>query len=146
MIKLTAEAGTELQSIMRDGLLRPRDVLEHARDESSALHPFFTWDDSAAAELRRLDEARRVIVSVRVHVQARPDSPPVQVRAFVSLAKDRIVGRGYRETEVVLSDYDQRAELLRTALQELGALQRKYAVLSELAQVFAAVAQVSKTG
>jgi len=146
MIKLPAEAVAELQTIMRDGLLRPRDVLDRARDESSALHPFFTWDNSEAAELRRLDEARRVIVSVRVHVQTRPDTPPVQVRAFVSLARDRVAGRGYRETEVALADYDQRAELLRTALQELGALQRKYAVLSELAQVFAAVEQVSKAG
>jgi hypothetical protein len=50
---------------------------------------------------------------------------------------------------MVMSNPSQRGQLLRTALQELNALRRKYSHLSELAQVFDAMAGVDpqkKTG
>lgn len=125
------------------GTLRPRDVLDRARDPDNVLHPLFTWDDTTAAELRRLDEARGVIMRVRVWVQPRPDKPAVQVRAFTSLATDRVSGLGYRPIEAVITDPVQRVALLRTALAELHSLQRRYAILVELADVFAAVERVT---
>ena len=45
------------------GCITVADVIEDARDESSPLHRELTWDDSRAAQLRREDEARHLIVS-----------------------------------------------------------------------------------
>lgn len=123
--------------------LTPEIVLEKAQDPKSALHAHFTWDDVEAASLRRLDEARSLIMRVRVRINARPDTPPIKVRAFVSLEEDRIAGGGYRPIVNVLDDPELRAQLLRTAIAELQALQKRYSNLQELAQVFAEVSSVA---
>jgi len=149
MRRVSDAAVQELNELAEaSGLLTPGAVLERASDARSALHPLFTWDNNKAAHLRRLDEARAVIMTVRVRLELQPDKPLINVRAFVSLGEDRVAGGGYRPITVVLANPSQRAQLLRTALQELGALQKKYAQLSELTQVFAALddVQVAKAG
>lgn len=50
------------------GRLSPADVVETARDPSSPLHHCFDWDDTSAAESWRIEQARRLIRSVRVVV------------------------------------------------------------------------------
>lgn len=146
-MKRISDAGVaELNALAQAGALTPANVLAHAVDKNSALHELFTWDTKKAAHLQRLTEARTVITTVRVQIEVQPDRPLVSVRAFVSLASDRLAGGGYRDVTVVMRDPDQRAQLLRTAIQELGALQKKYATLSELAQVFAAMDEVAKAG
>lgn len=139
MKRLSPDAVIELRALASQGTLTPANVVQAAAWPTSALHPYFTWDDTEAATLRRLDEARSAIASVRVQLLTQPEQPPIDVRAFVSLASDRVAGNGYREIEVVLADPDQRAQLLRTALRELHSLQRKYGKLSELAKVFASL-------
>jgi hypothetical protein len=52
----------------RSGKLTPLQVLEAARPEESPLHDFFEWDDSAAAEAYRIDQARELIRRVRIEV------------------------------------------------------------------------------
>jgi len=149
---ITAEAVRELHELeANNGTLTPQAVVQRAKNKASALHDLFSWDDKEAARLRRLDEARTIIMSVRVQLETRPDQPPVRVRAFVSLADDRLTGGGYRSIQVVMSNPTQRAQLLRTAIQEFGALKKKYESLSELAQVYEAlelisVGDLAKTG
>ena len=127
----------------RNGVLTPEAVLLQAQNPASALHRRFTWDDAEAAKLRRLDEARNLIMRVKVRIQPRPDQPPITVRAFVSLSEDRVQGGGYRHIETVLSDAAMRADLLQTAIAELQALQQRYKHLSELAKVFGALESVA---
>lgn len=143
MKRLSEAAVEELHTLVHDGLLTPAAVLTRAADNGSALHHLFTWDDTKAAQLRRLDEARGVIMAVRVHMITQPNTPPVRVRAFVSLADDRVTGAGYREIFTVLANSSQREQLLSTALQELTSLQKKYGHLSELANVFEAVGRLA---
>src|SRR5262245_27290044 len=50
------------------GFLTPRAVVEAARPEGSTLHPYFLWDDQAAAEEYRLAQARHLVRSVTVRV------------------------------------------------------------------------------
>jgi len=50
------------------GYLTPRAVVDAARPEESRLHPFFLWDDAAAAEEYRLAQARHLVRSVTVRV------------------------------------------------------------------------------
>ena len=94
-----------------EGLLAPRDVVEFARNTKTALHKEFEWDDSVAADIHRLDTARRVI---RLQVSV-IESVPKPVRAWVSLPRDRHGredGGGYRDMIDVMSHEDLREELL----------------------------------
>jgi len=113
------------------GFLTPEAVVSAAKDEDSPLHSYFTWDDTEAAHRWRLEQARKLIrLSVTIVKQ---DTQPV--RAYVSLLNDR--GKnGYRATIDVLNDEDLRDQLLQCALRELAAFRHKYAVLSELAELF----------
>ena len=133
----------ELDQLADDngGVLRPQTVVEHARDETTALHNCFEWDDSVAAEEYRLEQARRIIRAQITHVGS--EKKLIKTRVFHSLPSDR--GReSYRRTVDILSDADRRAEMLRRALIELSQLRKRYSELSELVEVFAAVEAIEK--
>lgn len=121
----------------RDGTLRPPVIVEEARPKRSPLHKYFEWEDGRAAELYRLDQARRMIQRYEIVLV---ESCPNPVRAFVSFAEDRKTGgAGYRQMARVMRDPEQRAGLLEQALAELRRLRARYGHLQELAQVFAAM-------
>ena len=92
---------SELERLFLEGLLRPADVVEAARDPESPLHSHFEWDDTEAAEKWREEQARQLIRNVRIEVGT---SSPVLVRAFVSLPVDRQNGAGYRRFEDVIDN------------------------------------------
>ena len=52
-----------------DGVLLPEHVVKDARRKTSPLHDLFEWNDTAAAQKYRLQQARRVITSVRVDIK-----------------------------------------------------------------------------
>jgi hypothetical protein len=55
-------AGAELDAIhKRYGEVTPKLVLERAISEDNPLHVGFEWDDAKAANLHRIDTARRII-------------------------------------------------------------------------------------
>ena len=116
-------------------------VLDDARNEDSPLHSYFEWDDSKAAERFRLNQARALIMHAKVCMVA--GEKKFNVRAFVSLGADRIDGGGYRPIGDVMSDAERRAELLRTALSELGNFKKRYETLGELSGVWHAIDEVS---
>ena len=70
-----------LSELEREGRLLPADVVDDARDADSPLHSHFEWDDSIAAEHYRLDQARNLIRSIKIHVTVR--EMPVSVVAYV---------------------------------------------------------------
>jgi hypothetical protein len=125
------------------GVLLPQDVVNAARPATSPLHQFFEWNNGRAAEKWRLHEARNLI---RVVVDVlEVNGVMTNVRAFYSLMPDRSAeGGGYRITVDILAKPEQREQLLSDALDELTVFQDKYAMLSELAQVFAAADRVRK--
>jgi hypothetical protein len=51
--------------LKNNGLLVPQNVVFAARDEASPLHGEFDWNDETAAEAHRLEQAKRLIRSVR---------------------------------------------------------------------------------
>lgn len=91
------------------GVLKVEDVLAEAKDENSILHKHFEWDDSAAAEQYRKQQARALIQRCRITLV---DTKPVEIRAFVSLPTDRENGGGYRLTTEVVNDVNLKAELM----------------------------------
>lgn len=134
----------ELEEIAKKnkGVLRPSDVVEFAKDENTALHSRFEWDDTEAATQYRLWQARQII---RVNITMLPnetDGRPVKV--FVSMLKDRYsTDGGYRYLQDVMSDSESREQLLAQAYDEFKVWRNKYQTLKELAPVFAAMDEVS---
>lgn len=118
------------------GQLKQEDVVEFARDPSTALHGRFTWDDTEAAHLWRLAQAAQIIRLVVSVIEE--DAPPV--RAFVSLTTDRVKGgAGYRAIQDVLQDADMTAQLVEDALSDLAAIRHKYKSLTALVRVWNAI-------
>jgi hypothetical protein len=127
--------------------LRPKAVVDAAREPTSPLHESFEWNDTEAAERYRLGQARRLI---RVAVTVLPRNNE-KVRAYVSLSSDRHhpeedeelgAAGGYRSMTEVLAADDLRAIMLNDALRDLQVMERKYAQLSQLAGVFEEAAKV----
>jgi hypothetical protein len=126
-----------------EGILKPEAVVDAARPKDSPLHDQFDWNNSEAAQKWRLHQARNLIRVTVEWLNVPGKDEPVEIRPFVSLTPDRkSEGGGYRETLVVLRSKESREQLLADALAELDAMEQKYAVLHELAEVFAAARKV----
>lgn len=134
---------TELLDLYeRKGGLTAEDVVEFARNENTALHKHFTWDDAQAAQLWRLQQARRIInVSIQF---SGDDSAPKTFRPLVGLIKDNTIpGGGYRSSlEVYNAGEQQRRLLVKQAISEAQRWRMRYGNLPELAPVYEALEQV----
>ncbi len=138
---MNAKARKELEQLAASHrVLKPEMVIEFAKNKRTALHECFEWNESKAAHLWRLEQARALI---RVLVTVEHGSKKAPIRALVSLKSDRYNGGGYRSIEAVMRSPKMYAELLDEALAELRAIQVKYQRLRELKRVFAAVDEVA---
>jgi len=131
----------ELRKIAKQhkGLLRPSHVVTAAADPASPLHQRFTWDDKRAAHEHRLWEARELLAQYWI-VEPASNEP---IRLLLSLDSDRQAKAGYRFSDTVLANPDQRQEWLLMALSDFKSLQRSYGALSELTPIFAAIRRVA---
>lgn len=128
-------AGAELERIYNEnGAIEPAVVVEQSRPKNAPLHPLFEWDDKAAAQKYREQQARTVIANVVVVGEPEKDTC---TRAFVH------VEQSYQPLYVVLESADKTAELLQSAMRELRTFEAKYNELSELAPVFSAITEVT---
>lgn len=120
--------GEELENI---GTLIPEEIVNFAEDDKTELHKCFTWDDSKAAYLYRLEEARSVVQGI-ITVDQSPDREPIEYRAFESV----IVGeqRQYVPTRTILADKDMRKQVLGEIKEAIGELSRKAKVYRYLAE------------
>lgn len=145
--KNTTEVYAELERIAKanKGHLTPDAVLKNAASKRSPIHKYFTWDDSEAAHHWRLTQAAMLIRSVKVNVEMHDQDKPLVCRAFVNVAstqrddEDKAAPGVYVPLEVALKVDDYRTQMLENASSELAAFRRKYAVLRELAGVFAEI-------
>jgi len=135
----------ELEQIREsnDGILYPQSVVDFARNEETALHDKFEWDDTVAGENYRVWQARKIIRAVAILIP-RQNEP---IQAYVSMVADRYQGEGeekqervggYRCMVDVLSTPNLRETLLSEALAEFEMWERKYTMITELADIFAA--------
>lgn len=127
----------EIQAIGDE--VKPEQVLDKAKDRKSELHKCFDWNDSSAAEKYRLFQAKQVLNHLIVvkHDMEDPDDEPVQFR--VMLKNDDSKGSGYKQTIVMIRDEDEYRKMLDQAYKELAAFKKKYACLSELAEIIALI-------
>ena len=117
-------------------------IVDAAREPASPLHRLFEWDDLAAAEAYRREQARHFIRELRV-VEIGDDGEQ-HLQAFVHVV--RLDGdqpkEGYRLTRLIVRDSEEYQQVLDEALAGLRAWQRRYGHLQDLEQVFAAIGNV----
>ena len=117
----------ELEHIFaRDGGIQPQAVVDAARPETSPLHPEFEWDDSAAAEAYRCDQARSVIRAVILAPEIEHNETFQPVRAFVTVYHED-TGRMYKPLLAVAADTNERDQVISRLRNELLGIQRRYA-------------------
>lgn len=121
-----------------NGVATPEALVEAARPPESPIHRMFNWNDAAAAELYRADQARRALSSLRVSVRMEEGPRTEPVVAFVSVNRGES-GRGYVNSQTVMADPVMRESCLEEARRALAGWRRRYQHLSELSGVFAAI-------
>lgn len=135
-----AKAGRELERIEK-ALNRPltaEDVLERARDDKNVLHGAFEWDDAKAAHEHRIGQAGHLMRSITVDI-SRSNLIDRPVRAYVNVTQGE--NRGYTAITRAMSDIELRKQVIERAYAELEAWRSRYAELTELARIFAAIDQ-----
>jgi hypothetical protein len=114
------------------GVLRPSDVVADARNPKSPLHDCFTWDVRKAAARYWVEQARELIVSIKVEV--RVDRTQVQTVFYVKhpnsapgeqgyVGYDRLRAQGDLAREALVQEFGRAADLLRRARELAKALE-----------------------
>ena len=133
-------AGEVCEKLDRTVGLTPENLVEASRPEDAPLHSEFEWNDAVAAEEFRRTQARQIICNLSIVIDEKKSEP---VRAFFSLQSGFRKNTGtYEGTLTIMSDSDKRQKLLDNAKRELEAFKKKYELLTELSEVFAAIDSV----
>lgn len=133
-------AGDRIETIRAErGRVHAADVVDDARPEDAPLHPCFEWDDSAAAEKFRVQQARAVLENLVVVPIESPEAPAT--RAFFAIGAPN-EPHDFVPISAVMSDEALRRKALRSVLEELNRIKQKYSDLRELADVWKALEAV----
>ena len=127
-------AGAMCEQLEKTVGLTPKNFLDANRAEDAPLHGCFEWNDGAAAELYREQQARHIINCLCIKSEE-PKAEPI--RAFFNIEKTV-----YESTVAIIRHEDKRAALLNQALRELQAFERKYNTLCELEPIFEAAKNI----
>lgn len=134
-------AHLELLRAQGKGELTPEDVLADAKHDNSPLHSYFEWDDSAAAEQFRLQQARGLIRAV-VAIYTHEDKPATRTKAYIHVADPG--AQHYREASHAMSHSRTRKMVLERAWKELQAWRQRYKDLKEFAELFDIMDEIEK--
>ena len=126
-----------------NGCLTPQQVVDHARDKGSALHPLFEWDDSVAAEAYRREQAGAMMRALQIHYEVEPERFEV-VRALQNVTRDSV--RVYVPTIRALQDDDLRRQVIDSAFKELEGWTFRYRQYKELSEIIAEVERLLTRG
>jgi len=120
------------------GRLTPKDVVDQAREEDSPLHPHFEWNDAAAAEKFREDQARTIIRCIRVEATGNREPEP----AFLSVSDN---GMSYRTLTEIRSSQDLQDKLLAAAERDLNAFTVRYRTLKDICAIVETAKKVARS-
>ena len=128
---------SELTGIYQEHVeLTPQIVVDEARQEDAPLHGRFEWDDSVGGEKYRLEQASRLIRTVRLEYTVPMSEEKRFIRAFSSLHESGEPERqGYAPTEEVLENPITRKILLRNMQRDISQLKKRYGHLTEFAEM-----------
>ena len=120
----------EIESIGCD--VKPKQIVDYARNPETELHKCFTWNDDLAAEKWRLYEARQVVCSLVIVEGDVNDENDTHIRVFHKVNNDE----GYKPLQIILEDKDEYKKLLENCLNDLRALKKKYQSLNEYQEIW----------
>jgi len=133
--------GEMLEDMSAKGIeVTPEAVLEASRNENSPTHCEFEWDDTVAAEKYRLEQARNLIIHIRI-VREEQEQNEYKPRGFVSIPGGRAA---YVPLETALGKDEYRDHLLKQAKNDTEIYLAKYRKLEELAGVTQAMTEFLK--
>jgi len=135
-----ARWGAELYRLYTGGVrLTPENIVATARRARSPLHDAFTWDDTEAARLYRLREARNMMASITVITRNEEGERSEPVRFFVNVqdgaGTEDEEERVYVPLNIVRGTPDLSVQMLAQALRELQVFRRKYGLLQNLEDI-----------
>ena len=127
-LKFSADAQKCYEELLTIGKTwTPEQVLELARNPKTELHKCFDWNDTTAAEKWRIQQARKVCMSITVKVeQVRND--PIKIRVIQHDPEER----AYRPIVYTLRNDDEYSRLLNQAKKEMIAFRNRYKSITEL--------------
>lgn len=114
--------------------------MDVSRAEDAPLHGEFEWDDDAAAEKYRVEQARGLIRCLIVRQDPEEEEQRTVTikplaRAFFNLTR----GQGYESVARIVQSEDKMARLLGNAFRDLQSFRQKYDALQELDRVMGAI-------
>lgn len=113
------------------GVLRPSDVVADAKNIDSPLHEMFDWNVQSAAQKHWIDQARRIITSVKVVIQH--DHSSISAVYYVRDPSAKANEQGYVAIKSIASDIDKAREVAaREFSSAMTALHRAKAVAMAL--------------
>lgn len=125
--KASAEdAYKEMSSLEK---LTPQSLVDLARDDNSALHNDFEWNDSIAGEKYRNIQASEMIRLIVIQSEEAEHEP---IRVFQKVEE----AHTYEPVRLIVQHKDEYQALLRRAKAELKAFENRYKSLVELQEVF----------
>lgn len=129
-------AGKVCAELAEQDRLTAENLVDVSRPVDAPLHPAFEWEDAVAAEAYRRHQANCLIHSLRV---IRDDNVEPQRVYFNLERKDP----AYKPISMIVSDDEMKEKMLKMAYGELIAFKKKYAQLSALSTVFAAIDELA---
>lgn len=127
-VKATA-AFAELERIRESEgeTVSPQAIVDASRPEDAVLHPEFEWDDTAAANEWRKEQARSIVQAIEIVESdgALEHRSPAMVSVIVEGS------RGYQPTSVAFEDADSAEFVIGEALAALASWRRRYEALRQ---------------
>lgn len=135
--------GPVLHALSEVGAVTARDVVDSARSENSPLHSYFEWDDRVAADLWRIEDARRMLRSIQIKYVDGDGIETKTARAFqtVQTKAYETEPRKYRTFEVLHGDSAFAAQMMDSAIDDLLNWRRKYEPYCDMWMTFGDVFQ-----
>lgn len=115
--------------------ITPQNVVDLARNENSVIHNDFEWNDTVAGEKYRNIQARQMIQNF-VIVREEKEAEPIRALQISTTVNE------YKPVEIILRNEDEYQSLLKRALAELEAFERRYQTLTELEPIFEVMKQI----
>lgn len=143
--KTDAQVAGEFIEALRqenDGFVTPEMVWKAAEDPGSPIHDDFEWNERKAAENHWKERARNLVNHIVV-VRVQQEPADEGMRAFVSIIVSE-KKRAYVDIGTVRSDEEMRQCLIKDILAKLNAFKKRYAQITELDEIWAAIEKAEK--
>ncbi|KKL08828.1 hypothetical protein LCGC14_2571990 [marine sediment metagenome] len=128
--------GEHIESLAKNDIITPADLVKDAAKKSSPLHRCFQWDDTEAAVGYRLSQAAHLLRCIEVTIE-REDETIFCVRAFHHVNTEQ--QQGYTTIETARNDPKMWDCVKLQAITEIKNWQQKYKNIVEFETIFEAI-------